>query len=66
MSDRPYIVILIEPTREPFYFRYRSENRAVVTIPGATKDSAITVEVGGFTGKAILFVYTVTYDEPYR
>ncbi|KAI5633865.1 rel-like DNA-binding domain-containing protein [Phthorimaea operculella] len=66
----PYVRIVEQPASKALRFRYECEGRSAGSIPGvnSTADHKTypTIEIVGYTGKAIIFVSCVTRDAPHK
>jgi Rel/ankyrin family protein len=65
-----YVRMLEQPASKGLRFRYECEGRSAGSIPGSasTQDNRTfpTIQVVGYTGRAVVVVSCVTFDPPYR
>ncbi|TRY78048.1 hypothetical protein TCAL_06620 [Tigriopus californicus] len=69
-KKQAYVKILEQPASKGLRFRYECEGRSAGSIPGANctneKKTFPTIEIVGYTGRAVVVVSCVTADPPYR
>eukprot|EP00092_Neocalanus_flemingeri_P005309 GFUD01005717.1.p1 GENE.GFUD01005717.1~~GFUD01005717.1.p1 ORF type:complete len:913 (-),score=220.83 GFUD01005717.1:325-3063(-) len=65
-----YVRMLEQPASKGLRFRYECEGRSAGSIPGSasTQENRTfpTIQVVGYTGRAVVVVSCVTFDPPYR
>lgn len=70
IRNTAFVRVIEQPAPKALRFRYECEGRSAGSIPGVSSTpknrTSPTIEVVGYTGKAVVVVSCVTKDKPYK